>query len=302
MADRVPEIDWIAVDWGTSHLRAWAMQGDTIVAKAQSEKGMGGLAQDAFEPALLELIGPWLGTDPVEVMACGMVGSRQGWIEAPYRAVPCTPQGPDRATPDSRDARLNVAIMPGIKQMQPADVMRGEETQIAGYLDANPDFDGVLCLPGTHSKWVHISAGEIVSFRTALTGELFGLLADQSVLRHSVGSGWDEAAFLDALGETLAKPASLAQRLFTIRASDLLHGTHPGTARAVLSGLLIGAELAAAKPYWLGQSVAVIGSTAASGPYVSALRAQGLPVDQADGDAMVLRGLHAARTIKEPAQ
>jgi hypothetical protein len=73
--------------------------------------------------------------------------------------------------------------------------MRGEETQIAGFLAQNPGFDGVLCLPGTHTKWVHISAGEVVSFRSFMTGELFATVGPHSVLRHSVGEGWDDAAF-----------------------------------------------------------------------------------------------------------
>ena len=83
---------WIAVDWGTSNLRAWAMDSaNTVLAEASSEDGMGTLARDGFEPALLRLITPWLSGGPVPVIACGMVGSRQGWHEAPYRAVPCMP-------------------------------------------------------------------------------------------------------------------------------------------------------------------------------------------------------------------
>jgi 2-dehydro-3-deoxygalactonokinase len=98
---------------------------------------------------------------------------------------PASPR-PDARSGATKDPRLRVSILPGLKQAVPPDVMRGEETQIAGFLAAAPGFDGVLCLPGTHAKWVQISAEEVVSFRTFMTGELFDLLSTQSVLRHSI--------------------------------------------------------------------------------------------------------------------
>lgn len=285
--------DWIAADWGTSHLRLWCMSGDTVVDHRESEDGMGRLARDGFEPALLALL-PDLPDGPVPVMVCGMAGSRQGWCEAPYASVPCVPPV-DAVRAPAKDTRLSVHILPGVKQDQPADVMRGEETQVAGFLALNAGFDGIVCLPGTHSKWVHVSAGEIVSFRTYLTGELFALLSTQSVLRHSVGGdGWDEAAFAEAVSRGLSKPAAVAGDLFSLRAESLLHGVSSDTARARLSGLLIGMELAAARPYWLGQSVAVLGATGIAGAYRTALEAQGVPVMLADAGRMTLEGLKAA--------
>ncbi|MCX8509692.1 MAG: 2-dehydro-3-deoxygalactonokinase, partial [Rhodobacteraceae bacterium] len=193
--------DWIAVDWGTSQLRAWAMGPEGPLAEATSDAGMGRLTPDGFEPALLQLIAPWLGRDPVSVIACGMVGARQGWVEAAYRATPCPPLAPGQLTPAlTLDPRLQVKVVPGLKQGKPADVMRGEETQIAGALTLMPGFDGIFCLPGTHAKWVHVSAGEVVSFQTYMTGELFALLATQSVLRHGIAhEGWDDQAFAEGL-------------------------------------------------------------------------------------------------------
>ena len=203
--------DWVAVDWGTSTLRAWAMRGAEMVAEARSDSGMNSLDKSQFEAALLKLVDPWLGGRPMPVVACGMAGARQGWTEVPYRTVPCMPLGGGVAVPTS-DTRLSVTILPGLKQDNPADVMRGEETQVAGYLSGRPGFDGVLCLPGTHSKWVEISAGEVVSFRTFMTGELFDLVSRHSVLRHSTGAGWDAAVFAEALGDTLSRPESLAAK------------------------------------------------------------------------------------------
>lgn len=294
MTDKITA-EWIAADWGTTHLRVWAMQGHSVLARARSDDGMGALAPEAFEPALIALVGGWLGTARVPVMACGMVGARQGWIEAPYCGVPVKPLGAPTIAAPCEDRRLQVQVIPGLKQDNPPDVMRGEETQIAGFLALNPGWDGVICLPGTHSKWVQLSAGEVVSFQTFMTGEMFALLSQQSVLRHSLDTDeMDETAFLEAISDGLSRPEKLAARLFAIRAGDLLHGLAPAVARARISGALIGAELAAARPYWLGQQLAVIGPDALARTYASALGQQGAPVTLTDADAMTLAGLTAA--------
>jgi 2-dehydro-3-deoxygalactonokinase len=285
--------DWIAVDWGTSNLRAWAMDAGGILAEAQSDEGMGKLSRDQFEGALLRLIAQWLGAGVTPVVACGMVGSRQGWHEAPYRAVPCTPldRGALVVVPTS-DARIRMMIAPGLKQAMPADVMRGEETQIAGALALHPAFDGVLCLPGTHAKWAQISAGEVVSFQTFMTGEMFALLSTQSVLRHGMqGDGWDDVAFDAALSDALSRPEKIAARLFGLRAEGLIAGLSPQAAKSRLSGLLIGIELAAARPYWLGQAVSIIGAEGLAKSYARALAAQGITARLLPATACTLAGL-----------
>ena len=299
--------DWLAVDWGTSHLRVWLMGPDgAVLDQRRSDRGMGNLARDQFEPALLALVEDALpagGTLPVIV--CGMAGSRQGWAEAPYAAVPCAPPSIGAAVVvETADPRLTVFIVPGIKQGAPPDVMRGEETQIAGFLADTPGFDGVLCLPGTHTKWAHISAGEVVSFRTFMTGEVFALLEQASVLRHSVtGGDWVDAAFADAVEDAMSRPATVAAELFSIRAGALLEGTGAGASRARLSGLLIGLELAGARPYWLGQDIRVVGAGGIAGAYHAALAAQGASVATVAGEGMALRGLCAAHDrLREAAQ
>ena len=286
--------EWIAVDWGTSNVRAWAMRGDQAVAEAGSNKGMGALQPDQFEAALLELIDPWLGQSHMPIVACGMVGARQGWIEAPYQPVPCSPVGDAAVRPPVGDQRLEIAILPGLSQSHPADVMRGEETQIAGFLSEVPNFDGILCLPGTHTKWVQISAGEVVSFRTFMTGELFGLISSQSVLKHAMDSSWDAEAFAEAVRDGMANPQALAGRFFALRAESLLGTPTEGSARARLSGLLIGAELAAARPYWLGQRVALLGDARLAGLYAAALEPEGVMPETGDVRRATLAGLTAA--------
>ncbi len=293
--------DWIAVDWGTTNLRVWAMSASgTVLGQGSSDQGMGQLSPADFEPALLALVSGWLGNGRIPVIACGMIGARQGWVEAPYTSVPC-PATSTGFTPVATDhPDLDVYVIPGIKQMQPADVMRGEETQIAGFLALNPGWDGVLCLPGTHSKWVHISANEIVSFQTFMTGELFAILTGHSVLQHSVGDdGWDDDQFSQAVQDTLARPERIAAGLFTLRAETLLLDLSPQAARARLSGQLIGAELAAARPYWLGQNVAVIGAGHIAQHYVNALALQAVPATLSKGEKVTLAGLTAAyRSLK----
>lgn len=288
--------DWIAVDWGTSNLRCWAMSdAGEVLAENGSDEGMSSTEPGEFEVALLSHIAPWLGPGTTPVIACGMVGARQGWAEAPYRAVPCTPLGGIVEVP-RKNKRISMHILPGLKQEKSADVMRGEETQIAGFLALQPDYDGILCLPGTHTKWAHISAGEVVSFQTFMTGELFDLLSHVSVLRHSV----DDAASIDlnsfsaAIEDTVSRPESIATQLFKIRAVDLLHGVGPSVSRGRLSGLLLGIELAAARPYWLGQPVTLIGAPGLNTLYAKALLAQGLEAPQHSADEMTLRGLAAA--------
>lgn len=295
---------WIAVDWGTSNLRAWAMSGNgTVLAEATSDDGMGKLSREGFEPALVRLIAPWLAERP-PVVACGMVGSRQGWCEAPYRTVPCTPLDmAAQVQAPTTDPRLKVSIAPGLKQTSPADVMRGEETQIAGALRLMPGYDGVFCLPGTHSKWVHISAGEVVSFQTFMTGEMFALLSEASVLRHGMqGGGWDDAAFDTAVSDALSKPEKLGARLFSLRAEGLIAGLSPQAARARLSGLLIGTELAAAKPYWLGQRVTLIGAEKLSAAYARALQAQGVEAQRLNATDCTLAGLASLSPMTEGAR
>ena len=289
--------DWIAVDWGTSSLRAWAMARDgAVLAQGSSSDGMDALDPDGFESALMRLVGGWLPDKgaPVPVVACGMVGARQGWREVPYRPVPCAPLGGGMAV-TTADPRLSVRILPGLSQSTPPDVMRGEETQIAGLLSRMADFDGVICLPGTHTKWARVSAGEVVSFQTFLTGEMFDLLATRSVLRHSVGGGeLDRAAFAGAVTDALTAPQKIAARLFAIRAAGLLEGLPEAEARGRLSGLLIGLELAGAKPYWLGQNVVVIGAPDLARHYADALKGAGVNAAELDATTITLAGLGAA--------
>jgi 2-dehydro-3-deoxygalactonokinase len=291
-------VDWIAVDWGTSNLRAWAIGPDgAIVHEASSPQGMAKLTREEFEPALLALIGNWLPAGrKTLVVACGMVGARQGWIEVPYNEAPCPPASAQSArAPQTKDARLDVWIIAGVMQREPADVMRGEETQIAGLLQRSPGFEGVICMPGTHTKWVRVKGGKIVEFKSCMTGEVFGLLAGQSVLRFSVGGdGWDEREYDSAVRNALAQPEGFAGALFSIRASSLIAGLTPAAANARLSGLTIGTELAATQAYW-SNDVSIIDNGRQAALYAAALKIAGASATLLPAQDVTLAGLRAAQ-------
>ena len=297
--------DWIAVDWGTSNLRAWAIGADGgILHEASSASGMAKLKREEFEPALLALIGNWLPAGrKTLVVACGMVGARQGWIEVPYAEAPCPPASAQSArSPQTSDPRLDVRIIAGVMQREPADVMRGEETQIAGLLQTMPGFDGVICLPGTHTKWVRVKGRKIVAFKSCMTGEVFGLLAEQSVLRFSIGGdGWDDKEYDNAVRIALAQPEGFAGALFSIRAASLIAGLTQAAANARLSGLMIGTELAATKRYWSNGAVSMIDNGRQAALYTAALKIAGASATLLPAQDVTLAGLRAAHAnfVKE---
>lgn len=291
------EVSWIAVDWGTTQLRAWALSaGGEVLQHAASARGMGSLAVDQFEGALLELIDGWLDARRVtEVVACGMVGARQGWREAPYAEVPCAPQAMTRVIrPQVSDTRMRVSIIPGLCQRAPADVLRGEETQLAGLLAQWPSYHGLVCLPGTHSKWAEVREGQVLGFQTFMTGELFALLSGQSVLRHGMqGDGpLDLPAFEEGLRAAAERP--LLGALFGLRAEGLLEGLAPTAAWARLSGLLIGQELTGLPERWQGLPVCVIGDGEAAERYRLALATLNIAARTLDAEQVTLAGLAAA--------
>lgn len=296
-----PAPDWIAVDWGSSFVRVWAMsQSGQMLAAQTSDQGAAKLRSEQFEAVLISLIQNWLPeTGALPVLICGMAGSRQGWQEAAYLPVPITLTRELTATPViTHDQRIQVFILPGLQQRSPPDVMRGEETQLLGFIQQTPDFNGVVALPGTHNKWVRLQDQQITQFSTCMTGELFQLLSEQSVLRHSVQSpDWDWRAFDEAAFNTLAEPQAFMQRLFTIRASDLLQGTPPATARARLSGELLGLELCAMREAGFIQNdlpIVLIGSSKLCELYARALSLVGIAAQVGAGEALTVNGLYGA--------
>ena len=250
----------IALDWGSTRLRGWLLgEGGVVLAERESEAGASRLSGGAaaFEAALHALAGDWLAQEPagLPLLACGMVGSAHGWCEAPY--VPCPADLGrlhtlcQRVPVEGRSLHIVPGLIDAPAQGTP-DVMRGEETQLAGLLALQPALAAAatVLMPGTHNKWVDLQEGRVLGFRTRMTGEMYAVLRQHSVLGRLMPPGetaWHAGAF-DA-GIAAARSAQgrdLAGQLFAVRTLGLT-GRWPGEALPdYLSGLLIGHELIAA--------------------------------------------------------
>jgi 2-dehydro-3-deoxygalactonokinase len=297
-------IAWIAVDWGTSNLRAWGIDANGgVVASASSDQGMGKLKAEQFPIALTavvkELAPP---SGALDVVVCGMAGARQGWLEAPYLEAPTdlATLGRGAVHPAVPNSPLNVSILPGVCQREGAEnVMRGEETQLLGLASVSPGYGGLVCMPGTHSKWARLDGTRIESFTTAMTGEMFDLLKTHSVLRHSLAGELDgperETGFQVGARAGLDHPEALLGQLFRVRASALLSGRTPDWCAGYLSGLLIGTEIAANRHQIGTDPVPLIGSPVLCGLYAKVLAMTGATGRIVDSTEVVLAGLKAAR-------
>ena len=296
-----------AADWGTTSFRLWAFSasGD-VLGEARGARGMASMARADY-PSVLEAALAEAGAGPqTPVVICGMAGAAQGWHEAAYIALPAGLTAiPEQAVTVPGVAR-DVRILPGLAQRPPGvpDVMRGEETLLLG-LALNGAADGLICLPGTHSKWVRLEDGNVRRFSTAMTGEVYGLLSSQSVLKHYVqGAGTDGLSglpeFRGAVREALAAPEALLRALFTVHAGPLLLGAgEPDAVAARLSGLLIGAEIAGMKPT-PGSEVTLVGSGALAASYEAALHVAGLRPEKRDAEALAIAGLYHAAGLLWP--
>ncbi len=282
----------IALDWGTTNVRAALLDTDGEVLELRhGESGVGRLDAAGFAARYAELTDGW---PDVPAIACGMVGSRQGWAEADY--LPCPTGVADLA------AHLlpvgPVHIVPGLKVETDSqrDVMRGEETQIAGLLARMPDYSGTVVMPGTHCKWANVHEGIVTGFRTYMTGDLFAALSGHTILRHSIGDDGSapDGTFTNAVRDAIAAPGSLAGSLFGIRAETILRGVSGVAGRERLSGLLIGMELeAAARDGFDVQDVTIIGDGAMVARYRDALGVLDAAVQTFASDALIWPALIA---------
>ena len=237
----------IGFDWGTTNLRAALLGADgNVLEQRVGESGVGLIDADAFAARFDEQTTGW---PALPAVLAGMVGSAQGWRDAGYAPAPArTDDLAERMALFEHGGRA-VAIVPGISlEGDRPDVMRGEETQIAGLLARRPHFQGTVVLPGTHSKWVRVEDGTVRSFHTYMTGDLFEAIGKATILRHSVGVGAASPdLFRDAFRSAFERGRSVWGQLFAIRAATLLEGATAAQGREKLSGFLIGAEFAAAR-------------------------------------------------------
>ena len=252
---------WVALDWGTSNFRAYLMENKNVIDQVSTQEGMKFVDQKKFENTLIKNIIPWKKKFDINiVIASGMVGAKQGWIEVPYIKSPCNISNLNFKTINILDD-INVHILSGVSQSNPSDVMRGEETQIAGFLLNNIDFNGSICLPGTHSKWVKIENGNIINFKTFMTGELFEIISKNSILIHSVTSNKILKNELNkGVDEILKNPEIFGNALFQLRADDLINTRGSKILKSKLSGYLLGLELIGSLEFWKKKNIVLIGN------------------------------------------
>jgi len=257
----------IALDWGTTSLRAYRLgeQGRVLEQRSLSAGIMqlpttprvirGAMCSDGFELAFDEACGDWLDAQPeLPVIACGMVGSAQGWREAAYRETPASVAGLGAALQTVRSQRgVDVHIIPGVLQRSALpNVMRGEETQVLGVLAGLPAAEALksvlIGLPGSHSKWVQAADGCIVHFDTFMTGEVFAALSNHTILGRTMArsDNLDEVAFDRGVAVALSAEGAAGplSTIFSCRTLGLTGQLSADAQPDYLSGLLIGHELA----------------------------------------------------------
>jgi 2-dehydro-3-deoxygalactonokinase len=242
----------IGLDWGTTSCRAYLIGADGKLLERQID-GPGILKVEGhFGPWLNSMIGGWIATHGVApLVLSGMIGSRQGWKEAPYARCPAGAADIVKALARTEWSELIIALVPGLSTENDGmpDVMRGEETQILGALALSNRNDGLFLLPGTHSKWAEVAGGRIVSFRTFMTGEVFGALKEHTILGRLMRDGAADAqAFARGVreGAALGSAGALLNRIFATRSYGLMDRLADTALSDYLSGLLIGAEVAEA--------------------------------------------------------
>lgn len=273
---------WIAARLSTDRLDVWLHHTGNVTLRSAT------LAPDeGFEQALIRMIETDLPRGPVTPVLCAGVNGGS------FSQVPCTPFPLHRVP--CTDPRLSLYALPCLAQETPADLMQGQEAAIAGFLSAQPEWDGILCLTGHATRWVHISAGEVVSFRSFMTGEILDFLTHHASLRTAFDTeDRDDAVFETALSDAMSRPERFAATLCEIHAEAVLQRAGPAQRKARLLGTVIGIELAASRPYWLGRDVALTGDAPLLDHYAMALRQQGVVPKIFDETDLVHAGFAAA--------
>lgn len=305
----------IALDWGTTSMRSWLLgSGGRILETRSSAGGLldtaaGIDAADpsararAYEAAYADVCGAWLRAYPgLPTLACGMVGSAQGWCEAGYLTVPVRLDITGGALTSIELANGTVYLVPGLRiPSDPrldiaGDVLRGEETQVIGALELldRTDAERVLVLPGTHTKWVRLAGREVLSFTTAMSGELYGLVTGHGLLSHTAAATRrDDAAFARGLTAGFSpRTHGLGTALFGARALVLDGLLEPASLADYVSGVVIADEVRSLLPHYSGtERVVLCGNADLCRRYAAALRMRGRETEIVEGDEAAAAGL-----------
>jgi 2-dehydro-3-deoxygalactonokinase len=280
---------FIAVDWGTTNRRAYRVDpAGHCAAEFEDAKGVLSVAQGQFPAAAAE-IRDRLGDLPL--LMAGMVGSNRGWVEAPY--VPC-PAGLDELSGKLDWAGEREAIVPGLSYVgdDRADVMRGEEVQLLGAIASGEvEPNGLICHPGTHNKWCDLRRGKVHSFQTVMTGELFSLLKEHSILGDLLGGDVEPNDVFRAGAHKGLYDEALPADLFGIRAAVLLGQRKREEAAPYASGLLIGTDVRIGLATPVATVITVMGRPELTRLYAAAIEVAGRTAIEVDGEKSFLAGV-----------
>lgn len=291
---------YVAVDWGTSSFRLWSIGADgSILGERRSGEGMTTAAKSGFVTVLQSHLDSLSVPDDVPVIVCGMAGARQGWVEAGYIDTPTSLSVILKSAVSVPGIDRDVRILPGLAQrsLEAPDVMRGEETQLLGALSEGSKGEQLVCMPGTHSKWVRVVDGSVTGFSSFMTGELFDAITKHTILAQSVAGAdvADDEAFAAAAVTAFEKPGLATSLIFGARSGQLLHGISPAASKARISGTLIGAEIGGAlSSAGKGAAITLVASGGLQALYENAFKCLSLSYETIDADAAVRRGLSAA--------
>ncbi len=291
----------IGIDWGTSSLRAYRMDAaGRVLDRLDIAGGILTVPPGGFPDALRAAIGPWLAAGEDKVLLCGMVGSRQGWVEAPYLRCPAGPEEIAAATTPIPFEGATLRLVPGLTTQDSEgipDVMRGEETKLVALADRLGAAPALACLPGTHSKWARLEGGRIAHFTTHMTGEAFAALSQHTILARTSAEAPDsQAAFARGVARA-SQAGGLLHHLFGARTLHLMDRLAPEETRSFLSGLLIGHEIRAAVAETGARQVELVGAAALAALYDAALRQAGVAVRLHDPDLVAAGLARIARSL-----
>lgn len=281
----------VGIDWGTSSLRAFLIDGQgRVLDQVSSPEGIMQVKDGDFDAVFSRRVGPWLVDKPLAILMSGMITSRNGWVETPYADLPLDAAGLARAlVPFTTAQGVEVRFITGAMRQSPSgpDVMRGEETQIIG-ATAQGGPEGLFVMPGTHSKWVRVAQGRLQTFATYMTGEVFAALKDHTILGKFVEDGPFSA---EGFGRGVAAGLETGQRLlhhvFMARTLPLMGDLPPAMVADYLSGLLIGSEVAAeAKGRDRAEPIRIVGRSDLADRYERALEQAGLTSLRAPEDCV----------------
>ena len=303
--------DFIAINWGSSNFRAYLIDGNGGLRDAFAEPaGIGSLDRDGMAAQIGRLVQRWPDAGPI--YACGMVGSNVGWEEVPYAECPIGLDGLAANLHATRMAGRSMFIVPGLACRRDSDgapdIMRSEETELFGLMRAGRlPHDGIVALPGTHSKWVRIASGRVVEFMTAMSGEIFDRLTAAGMLASIVaGPAVAGTAFTSGTRAGADRALGLGTQLFGVRAKVIRKDLARDDAASYLRGLLIGAEIADARtlyPMDDGQVVTLVGAAPVCALYAEALgglHIRSVIVDAGDASAHGFAAIHSAREGVSP--